>query len=703
MGQHTRRRPGFIPGANAFILPFLFAASLCGTQPGNHGPAEPHRPLLPRPRQVRYGPAALPVCSVQIELPQGAAEDDRAAAQELAGVLSPYCTQPIEIGSRPQTAKRPIRLTRTGPPDPLPVPGEAAGPESREAYVLTIGSQGGEIRARSGAGLFYAAQTIRQLVEGAGASAILPAVEIRDWPAMPYRGTMIDTSHGPLPTEQEVKRQIDFLARWKGNQYYLYSEASIEFDGYPLLNPEGRFTKDEVRRIVQYGRERHVDVVPLVELYGHMHDLLRVEHYSNLGGFPHGPELDPTNPETMKLVADWAGQLSELFPSPFIHIGFDETWQIEMLAKKLGGTTPSQLFIKQLSQVARLFQDRGKTVLAWTDILDYHPDVIEGLPKGLVGVVWECSKRPGPAACLAPFAERKLPHMVEVGAENWHQIAPNFDATFDTLDRFVNAGRSSGASGLINAMWLDSSFQSLRLVRPAMVYGLLATWQPEPADRGSFFKEYANVIYPAAVAPSVASALEKMNRSEVTIEKVLGGDCFYEVWEDPFDPERLRRSAGNRETLHDARMLAEDAEIEVHRALKAGGDPSMLDPLLVVARMLDYAAYRYLGALEISERWQQLSADFHPENWWREFESEVPYQSHSRLVDLMDAITQLREFYRTVWLAEYQPYRLGTTLGRFDAEYNYWRTLQSRFRNVGRHLDAKKGLPPLESVVGGAR
>jgi hypothetical protein len=54
-------------------------------------------------------------------------------------------------------------------------------------------------------------------------------------------------------------------------------------------------------------------------------------------------------------------------------------------------------------------------------------------------------------------------------------------------------------------------------------------------------------------------------------------------------------------------------------------------------------------------------------------------------------------------LAEYGPYRLGTTLGRFDAEYNYWRTLQSRFRNAGRHLDAKKGLPPLESVVGGTR
>lgn len=88
------------------------------------------------------------------------------------------------------------------------------------------------------------------------------------------------------------------------------------------------------------------------------------------------------------------------------------------------------------------------------------------------------------------------------------------------------------------------------------------------------------------------------------------------------------------------------------------------------------------------------------DNFWHEFDSEVIYQSHSRLVDLMDAITQLREFYRGVWLAEYTPYRIGTTLGRFDAEYEFWRRLQSRFRNAGRDAVAKGHLPPLETIVG---
>ena len=66
---------------------------------------------------------------------------------------------------------------------------------------------------------------------------------------------------------------------------------------------------------------------------------------------------------------------------------------------------------------------------------------------------------------------------------------------------------------------------------------------------------------------------------------------------------------------------------------------------------------------------------------------------------MMDAITSLREMYRQLWLAEYTPYRLGTTIGRFDAEYEYWRRLQSRFRNVARGLSRKTSLPPLDTVI----
>jgi hexosaminidase len=251
------------------------------------GMAAAHSPLLPKPQQIQYGPGRLPLRDLHIRLAGNPADEDRFAASELAAILSARSTTPIPIAESPDGPGPSIVLKRSGPVASLPLPGERPGPESREAYRLKITPAGGEIQAISSAGLYYAVQTLRQLVESDGGGAALPEVQIHDWPSLAYRGTMIDISHGPLPTENEVKRQIDFLARWKANQYYVYSEGAIELDGYPLLNPEGRFSKDQIRRIIAYGRDRHVDVIPFLELYGHLHDLLRIELYSGLGAFPH--------------------------------------------------------------------------------------------------------------------------------------------------------------------------------------------------------------------------------------------------------------------------------------------------------------------------------------------------------------------------------------------------------------------------------
>ena len=153
----------------------------------------------------------------------------------------------------------------------------------------------------------------------------------------------LDGVSGPLLTEDEVKRQIDFLARWKANQYYFYSEAGIEFQGYPELNPQARFTQEAVRRIVAYARARHVDVVPCMELYGHLHDLFRVERYAGLAALPHGGEFDPRQPQVTALLDSWVDQVAHLFPSTFFHIGFDETWEVKRLAAK-SHASPADLY-----------------------------------------------------------------------------------------------------------------------------------------------------------------------------------------------------------------------------------------------------------------------------------------------------------------------------------------------------------------------
>jgi hexosaminidase len=663
-----------------------------------------HNPLLPQPREIHYGTGELSVRGLNICLASAPSPEDRFAARELSEALSARAQASIPISDE-GPCKHGILLRRTGGIDPLPVPGEHPGPDSREAYSLQVTSRGVTVSARSSAGLYYAVQTLKQLVEDRGAQAVLPVVQIKDWPALAYRGVMVDMSHGALPTEKEAERQLDFLARWKANQYYFYSEDSIALKGFSLINPEGHFSQDQVRAIIAYGRKRHIDVIPCLELYGHQHDLFRIEKYSTLSDLPHGTEFNPRNPQVNALLTNWVNQFARLFSSPFVHIGFDETFQIELAAEQGGmAAKPAQLFIRQLSNVDDLFKHYGKTVMAWGDIMVKYPAIVSQLPPGLIAVAWEYS--PGPEShyqhWLGPLASGHVPHMIASGVTCWNQVMPDYDKSFDNIDTFLAAGRKSGSIGLMNTLWTDDAQNLMRTAWPGLAYGAVAAWQSTPVDRPTFFSDYSQIMYPPAEAKDVARALKDLALSEQDLQKVLGGQTMLALWKDPFAPQILKEATARQGDLRQTRLLAEDAETHLERALFDGGDEVSLKSLLFGSRLLDYAGQRFQTAPELEAMWGRLGPR-RPDNnlWWDEWESQVTYQDHSRLVDLMDAITELRPQYRSAWLAEYTPYRLDSALGRWDAEYQYWRAVQQRLARFSDNSHAGQLLPPLEKLMEG--
>jgi len=664
--------------------------------------AAQHNPLLPQPQEIQYATGSLSLRGLSICFAASPAGEDRFAARELSEFLSARAQSPVPILEAGK-CEHGILLERTGPVDALPAPGERPGPDSREAYSLKITAGGATASARSSAGLYYAVQTLKQLVEETNGQAILPAVEIRDWPALAYRGVMMDMSHGALPTEKEVERQLEFLARWKTNQYYFYSEASIELKGYHLINPEGRFSKDEVKRIVAYGRDRHIDVVPCLELFGHLHDLFRVEKYSDLSDLPHGVEFDPRNPQVMTLLGDWVHQMAELFPSPFVHIGFDETFQIEIAAQEHGAAAqPAELFIRQLTGVNNLFKQYGKTVMAWGDIMVKYPAIVTQLPPGLVAVAWEYD--PGPEShyqhWLDPLAAQHVPHMIATGVTCWNQVMPDYARSFENIDTFIASGRKSGAMGLMNTVWTDGAQNLLRTAWPGMAYGAGAAWQTAPMKRESFFLDYAQMMYGKSVAPEAAAALQDLTESELALQKVLGDETILTLWRDPFSPALLKRSTEHLADLREARLKAEDAEEHLAEARARGGDPTTLDSLQFGARLLDYAGQRFQTPPELAAMWKHLGPQRPKDQlWWNEWESQVTYPDHSRLFDLMDAITGLQAAYRHQWLEEYTPYRMGTALGRYDKEYEFWMHLQEKLQEFSENSKEGATLPPLPSLA----
>jgi hexosaminidase len=686
----------------ATMLPrFLcVAAILCS---GTAAIANPT--LLPQPQRVQYGTGSLPVAGLTIAFSPAPATEDRFAANELARGLKEKTGIAVGVTGSPRGSA--IVLERTGTVDPLPLPGEKAGPDSREAYRLSVDAKGVRLAGRSSAAIYYGVQTLLQLVDISGASPSIPYVRIEDWPSLPYRATLVDVgSEGPMSTVDRVKSEIDLLARFKANQYFLYSEANIELDGYPLLNPGARFTKAQVREIIRYARERHIDVVPAVELYGHLHDLFRIERYADLADFPHGGELNPQNPKVKALLQDWVGQLADLFPGPFVDIGFDETFAIEQAAERAGaGVTPVKLFVDQLSEVAKLFQAKGKHVMAYGDIMVKFPAIVSQLPPGVIALAWYYDPQPDPEykKWLDPLVSQHVPHMVLPGVSSWSEVAPDFDMTFANVDTWLAAGRKSGALGIVNTVWTDDGQVLLQMSDPGIAYGAAASWQSVPIAHSEFFAEYARLMYPAAAAADVAQAFTELNSAEQKLQTVFGQQTMSGVWADPFSPRVLDSIRKHREELRQCRLHAENAQESLYRARSKGVWPQDLPSLLVGARLFDYAGMKYLYAIEMADSWQALPPQPTHQQLGAVLSQGITPQTHSRTSDLMDAISGLKEPYRRAWLTEYTDYRLPAALGRWDAEYEYWRRAQSRLRELIGSFHDHDRLPSLTELLSESR
>jgi hexosaminidase len=655
-----------------------------------------HNTIIPKPQKITFGKSQLSLKDLTIGFASQPSAEDRFAATELSEALAKISGSGGRI-MESGTVGITIVFERTGKDVPMPVPGEKTGRGTRESYTISVTASQVRITAPSSAGLFYGVQTILQLIEGTGNNAILPEVEIEDWPSMAYRGFMMDMSHSQFPRMDEIKRQIDFLSRWKANQYLFYSEASIELEGYPLLMADARYTKAQVREVIEYARVRHIDVIPNMELYGHLHDLFRLENYADLSVIPHGGEFKPRDPRVKTLLEDWIGQISALFPSPFFHIGFDETWLLEIEAKKIS-KAPEELYLNMLKQTTDIVEKNGKIALGWADMLQKFPAIIPKVSQKMIAVPWHYFPLTEPEydQLLSPFSKAGVLMIVQGATINWNWLVPEFGTSFRNTDLLIAAGKEYNAIGYITSGWTDDSQTLMRLGFPDLAYGAAASWQSGPVDQGSFLMDYARAQYPPDVAEHVGKALLAMMNSEALLSKALG-ETDPAFWDNPFSIDNLKAIEVNRENLHNGRLLAEEAQVNLLSAMNGVMDTSMLFTLYTGARMLDYLALKYLYAGEIDGFWKQINESANKSETMGKLYMELPFKYHTRTSDMLDGIIAVKELFHRAWLMEYTNFRLGVALGKFDLEYQFWLKFQRRLEQLNRHY--KDGeLPSLESL-----
>jgi hypothetical protein len=651
---------------------------------------------------VQYGNGILAVNGLAIRFAKTPNAEDQFAAEQLAAGLSVNGQTRVTI-KKGRGSSHTIILNRTGDGADLPGDNESTGPQARESYFLKVTSEGAEISAPSSAGLFYGVQTLLQMVECEGIQAILPAVEIHDWPALAYRGFMMDFSHGQLLRVSEIERQIDLLARFKANQYFFYSEMNIELEGYEVVNPDARYTRDEVRHIIQYARQRHMDVVPCMELYGHMHDLFRTEKFADVGLPRYGDEFDPRNPKALAVIDDLLAQMTKLFPSPWIHVGFDEPWSLGKIGMT-PGKDPFQTFVQVLGHVAEEAKHHGKRLLFWADImngastLSNHPELIKQLPGGTIAATWQYEVAKSYAPFVEPLAKAGVPTVVSPAIWNWNEIFPDYHRSFADINGMIAAGKQYKTLGVLNTGWTDCGQTLYRQSLPGLAFGAAASWQSGPVDTNSFFSDYTALMYPAAVAAEVAPALEQLSTVEEMFENILHNTTQHGFWRDPLQPGLLARLEKCQADCRKARLLAENAQEHISRAMALAPKDPTLKSLMMAARLFDYLGMKCVYAVEWAGYFRELKENPDTKLITLYIGIQMNAQDHGMLADLTDAITGLREPYREAWLEESTPYRLGSALERWDAEAAFWHATWERVNNILRTHGKNEPFPSIDVI-----
>lgn len=279
-----------------------------------------------------------------------------------------------------------------------------------EAYRIEIVKKGVRLSANTETGIFYGLQTLLQLLNN-GDNKTLPALMINDSPRFPYRGLHLDVSRHFFDKEF-VKKQLNAMAYFKMNRlhWHLTDGAGwrIEIKKYPRLTSfaawrpfdklndwwvEGRtfceqddpravggyYTQDDIREVVAYAAERHITIIPEIEMPGHSEEVLATYPELSCSGKPYvNADFCIGTEKTFEFLENVLFEVIDLFPSEYIHIGGDEasksSWntcprcQKRMADEHLNSVEELQSYM--IHRIEKFLNDHGRKIIGWDEIIE---------------------------------------------------------------------------------------------------------------------------------------------------------------------------------------------------------------------------------------------------------------------------------------------------------------------------------------------
>lgn len=458
--------------------------------------------LIPSPREITQLPGHLQLQdSVVIGLVPASPR-----LREIAGELA-VTLRASAVAARITSGAAPARgiTLRSG------------GAGTDESYRLVIDGNGIVIEAPTDVGALWGVQTLRQLIGTQTGTLRLAGTTIHDVPRYSWRGAMLDVGRHLFPVAHILKH-LDWMSRHKLNVFHWHLTEDqgwrIQIDALPRLTeigawriePDGSryggfYTKADIRRVVERARQLGITVVPEIELPGHSRAAIAA--YPDLGctgdTLPvpstwgvFADVLCPGKESTFTFIETVLGEVLELFPSRYIHIGGDEVpkgrWrecascQEIIRREQLGDEHGLQRWM--IARVGRWLAERDRKLIGWDEIMD------GGVPEGATVQAWQGSERI--TAAIAAGAD------VIASPQEWVYL--NRQANELTLDRVVRfdpvafigagSGRLLGGEAPLWTEHVTSGTNAELMWWPRLLGFAEAMWSG-PADSNFVFRAQA--------------------------------------------------------------------------------------------------------------------------------------------------------------------------------------------------------------------
>jgi hexosaminidase len=693
--------------ASLFLIPALSAQTPAADSQLQQDPKdqlkEDQLKLIPEPKEVRLQQGAFrvrPTTRILVEF--GHQDEDRIAAETLAEEINDQSGLKLSITDSKEKARQVrstialARLQDRSVRDFLVSKGLNADPIGDQGYLLFSDKTHLIVAANTGQGLFYGVQTLRQLLRQDDGKLICPAVSIRDWPSMEWRGVQNDISRGPIPTAEYMKRQIRTLAAYKVNLFGLYMEHVFDFASQPLLAPrEAALTPKEINALVDYARKLYVTILPEQQTFGHLHHMLKYEIYSEVAERPHGHVLTPTKEQSYDIIKAMYADLVPLFPGSFLHVGGDETFELGrgQTAARVTEVGLGRVYVEHMQKVSAILQPYHKQLMFWGDIALKYPQLLSILPKEMIAVPWDYDPKPSYDSIIKPYRDAGLRVVVAPGAQNWNQLWPDLDSGYINIRNFVRDGQTLGAMGMLNTTWNDDGEALYGMAWPTLIFGAAAGWQSGESNVDQFKNDYDWAFYRNADDATFRATLENLDRGHQALARIKvdteTDDLF---WIDPFTPEGSRMMQKLAPAAPEMRLGAEHALESLYRShAKAHANQETLADMTLAAWRWDALGMKAEFTQEINQfYWDAFQNQTDADRVGGDLEEITSI--NARLEDLRDATTRVGQMYREAYLREYGPYWLDNVMVRYDAMAREFQNKIVAVRQARRQYDATKVL-----------